>query len=277
MKRKFKADMFFTYLVLILMAATFMLPLIWMLRSSLMGMKQIFRLPPEWIPDPFVWKNFSDALSRLDFLQCFKNTIFVVFFGVLGTVITAACSAYAWARIEWRGRNFWFALSMSSMMLPSAVTLIPVFLGYKNLGMYDTLFPLFLASWFGGGASNQFLLRQFFMGIPKALDEAAYIDGAGYVRIFISIVLPLSTSALVVVGMFSFLFYWNDFFAPLIYLENYKNYTIALGLQSFVSQYSSQWQLLMAAAAIGVMPAIIVFLIGQKYLLEGIALTGLKG
>ncbi len=277
MKRKFKADMFITYLVLILMAATFLLPLVWMLRSSLMGMKQIFRLPPEWIPDPFVWKNFSDALNRLDFLQCFKNTIFVVFFGVSGTVITAACVAYAWARIEWKGRNFWFALSMSSMMLPSAVTLIPVFLGYKNLGMYDTLYPLFLAAWFGGGASNQFLLRQFFMGIPKALDEAAYIDGAGYVRIFISIVLPLSTSALVVVGMFSFLFYWNDFFAPLIYLENYKNYTIALGLQSFVSQYSSQWQLLMAAATIGIMPAIIVFLIGQKYLLEGIALAGLKG
>lgn len=277
MKRKFKADMFFTYLILILMAATFLLPLVWMLRSSLMGMKQIFRLPPEWIPDPFVWKNFSDALNRLDFLQCFKNTIFVVFFGMSGMVITAACVAYAWARIEWKGRNFWFALSMSSMMLPSAVTLIPVFLGYKNLGMYDTLYPLFLAAWFGGGASNQFLLRQFFMGIPKALDEAAYIDGAGYVRIFISIVLPLSTSALVVVGMFSFLFYWNDFFAPLIYLENYKNYTIALGLQSFVSQYSSQWQLLMAAATIGIMPAIIVFLIGQKYLLEGIALTGLKG
>lgn len=148
---------------------------------------------------------------------------------------------------------------------------------YKNLGMYDTLFPLFLGAWFGGGASNQFLLRQFLMGIPKALDEAAYIDGAGYFRIFVSIVLPLSTSALIVVSMFSFLFYWNDFFSPLIYLEDYKNYTIALGLQSFVSQYSSQWMLLMAAATIGVLPAIIVFLLGQKYLLEGIALTGLKG
>ncbi len=166
-----KPASFFTYLILILLASTFILPLIWMLRSSLMGMKQIFRLPPEWIPA-------------------------------------------------------WFALSMSSMMLPGAVTLIPVFLGYRNAGMYDTLFPLFLAAWFGGGASNQFLLRQFLMGIPKALDEAAYIDGAGYFRIFISIVLPLCKSALVVVGMFSFLFYWNDFFlSPLIYLENYKNST----------------------------------------------------
>ena len=137
--------------------------------------------------------------------------------------------------------------------------------------------PLFLAAWFGGGASNQFLLRQFLMGIPKALDEAAYIDGAGYFRIFISIVLPLCKSALVVVGMFSFLFYWNDFFSPMIYLENYKNYTIALGLQSFVSQHSSQWMLLMGAVTIGVLPAIVVFLIGQKYLLEGIALTGIKG
>ena len=224
-----------------------------------------------------MWSNYSDALKRLDFAQCFKNTIIVVVLGVSGTVITSACSAYAWARIDWKGRNLWFALSMSSMMLPGAVTLIPVFLGYRNAGMYDTLFPLFLAAWFGGGASNQFLLRQFLMGIPKALDEAAYIDGAGYFRIFISIVLPLCKSALVVVGMFSFLFYWNDFFSPLIYLENYKNYTIALSLQSFVSQYSSQWMLLMAAATIGVLPAIVVFLIGQKYLLEGIALTGIKG
>ena len=277
MKRRFKPASFFTYMILILLASTFILPLIWMLRSSLMGMKQIFRLPPEWIPNPFVWSNYSDALQRLDFAQCFKNTIIVVILGVSGTVITSACSAYAWARIDWKGRNLWFALSMSSMMLPGAVTLIPVFLGYRNAGMYDTLFPLFLAAWFGGGASNQFLLRQFLMGIPKALDEAAYIDGAGYFRIFISIVLPLCKSALVVVGMFSFLFYWNDFFSPMIYLENYKNYTIALGLQSFVSQYSSQWMLLMAAATIGVLPAIVVFLIGQKYLLEGIALTGIKG
>ena len=239
MKRRFKPASFFTYLILILLASTFILPLIWMLRSSLMGMKQIFRLPPEWIPNPFVWSNYSDALKRLDFAQCFKNTIIVVILGVSGTVITSACSAYAWARIDWKGRNLWFALSMSSMMLPGAVTLIPVFLGYRNAGMYDTLFPLFLAAWFGGGASNQFLLRQFLMGIPKALDEAAYIDGAGYFRIFISIVLPLCKSALVVVGMFSFLFYWNDFFSPLIYLENYKNYTIALGLQSFCLLYTS--------------------------------------
>lgn len=206
MKRKFKPDNLFTYLILILLASTFILPLIWMLRSSLMGMKQIFRLPPEWIPNPFVWSNYADALSRLDFAQCFKNTIVVVILGVSGTAITSVCAAYAWARIEWKGRNLWFALSMSSMMLPSAVTLIPVFLGYRNLGMYDTLFPLFLGAWFGGGASNQFLLRQFLMGIPKALDEAAYIDGAGYFRIFVSIVLPLSTSALIVVSMFSFLF-----------------------------------------------------------------------
>lgn len=277
MKFKLNLGLLFTYLILILLACTFILPLIWMLRSSLMGMKQIFQLPPEWIPNPFVWSNYSDALERLDFVQCFKNTIIVVILGVSGTVITAAASAYSWARIDWRGRKLWFTLSMSSMMLPGAVTLIPVFLGYRKLGMYDTLFPLFIAAWFGGGASNQFLLRQFFMGIPKALDEAAYIDGAGYLRIFVSIVLPLSTSALVVVGMFSFLAYWNDFFTPLIYLEDYKNYTIALGLQSFVSQYSSQWMLLMAAATIGVLPAIFVFLIGQKYLLEGIALTGIKG
>lgn len=120
MKRRFKPASFFTYMILILLASTFILPLIWMLRSSLMGMKQIFRLPPEWIPNPFVWSNYSDALKRLDFAQCFKNTIIVVGLGVSGTVITSACSAYAWARIDWKGRNLWFALSMSSMMLPGS-------------------------------------------------------------------------------------------------------------------------------------------------------------
>lgn len=265
------------YFVLIALALTFMLPLIWMLRSSLMGMRQIFLLPPQWIPHPFEFKNYADAVRSLNFLQCFRNTSFVVFMGVLGTVVTASITAYGWARIEWRGRNMWFALSMSSMMLPSAVTLIPVFLGYQKIGLYNTLHPLYLAAWFGGGAYNQFLIRQFYMGIPKELDEAAYCDGAGHMRIFIGIILPLSRSVLIVVGMFSFLFYWNDFFTPLIYLESAGNFTVSLGLQQFVSQYSSQWALLMAAATIAVLPAIIIFVIGQKQLIEGVALTGLKG
>ncbi len=265
------------YLVLIALAATFLLPLIWMLRSSLMGMRQIFLLPPKWIPNPVHFKNYVDAVNSLNFLQCFRNTSFVVLMGVAGTVITASIAAYGWARVEWKGRDLWFALSMSSMMLPSAVTLVPVFLGYQKLGLYNTLHPLYLAAWFGGGASNQFLIRQFYLGIPKELDEAAYCDGAGHLRIFVSVILPLSKSVLIVVGMFSFLFYWNDFFTPLIYLESASNFTVSLGLQQFVSQYSSQWALLMAAATIAVIPAIIIFLIGQKQLIEGVALTGLKG
>lgn len=265
------------YLIVIPLAIFYLLPFFWMVRSSFMNMRQLFKMPPEWIPNPWVWKNYTDAVDALDFLVCFRNTIFVVVFGVSGTLITASLVAYGWSRIEWKGRKLWFSLSMSSMMLPGAVTLIPVFLGYRKLGMYNTLYPLFLPAWFGGGASNQFMLKQFFSGIPKDLDEAAWIDGAGHFTIFTQIILPLSKSAMVVVGMFSFLFYWNDSFTPLIYLQDYSKFTIALGLQSFVSTYSSRWQLLMAAATIGVMPAIIVFLFGQKYLLGGIQLTGLKG
>lgn len=276
-KRRQSIVRFFAYLALLVLAFTFLLPLLWMIRSSLMGMKQIFLLPPQWIPSPAEYSNYIRAIGSADFLRYFQNTGIVVLLGVSGTVITSAITAYGWARVKWRGRELFFALSMSSMMLPGAVTLIPTFLGYQKLGMYDTLWPLFLAAWFGGGAYNQFLLRQFFMAIPRELDEAAYCDGAGHVRIFMSVILPLSRSALVVVAMFSFLAYWNDFMTPLIYLERSHNFTISLGLQQFVSQYSSQWPLLMAAATVGVLPAVIVFLIGQKYLIEGIAMTGLKG
>lgn len=265
------------YIALIAISVMFLIPFVWMVRSSLMNLGQIFVMPPVWIPSPVQWDNFSRALTILPFDRFFLNTLIIVFFSVLGTVISSSVAAFGFSRISWKGRNAVFAILLSAMMLPGAVTLIPTFLGWRSLGFYDTYMPLILPAFFGGGIFNIFLLRQFYMTIPRDFDEAAVVDGAGYFQIYSRIILPLSRSAVIVVSLFTFLNAWNDFFGPLIYLKSNEKFTLALGLQMFQGAYTSQWDLLMAASAAVVLPCVVVFLIGQKYFLEGITLTGLKG
>ena len=265
------------YVLLVGGASVYLLPLYWLIRSSLMELSQIFIMPPIWIPKPFQWGNYAEALTILPFGRYFINTIIIVVGSVSGVVLTSSLSAFSFARLRWPGRNIIFGILLSSMMLPYAVTLIPTFIGWKVVGAIDTYIPLILPAWFGGGAFNIFLLRQFYMTIPKELDEAAAIDGANPFRIYSQILLPLTKPALIVVGLFAFLFFWNDFLGPLVYLSSESNYTLALGLQLFRGMYNSQWHLMMAASTVVVTPAIIIFLIGQRYFLEGIALTGLKG
>ncbi|WP_313999615.1 carbohydrate ABC transporter permease [uncultured Paenibacillus sp.] len=264
------------YLVLLAGSAFSLLPLIWLVRSSLMDMGQIFEMPPVWLPDPFRFSNFSEALTILPFGQYFVNTSIIVVFTMLGVIITCSISAYSFARMTWRGRDLIFGLLLSSMMLPYAVTLIPTFVGWSKLGLTNTFIPLIAPAWFGGGAFNIFLLRQFYLSIPRDLDEAAYVDGAGHWRIFLSIIVPLTKPALIVVGLFTFLASWNDFLGPLVYLNSESKYTLALGLQQFKGMYAAEWHLMMAAATVVLAPAIIVFFIGQKYFVEGITLTGIK-
>lgn len=163
------------------------------------------------------------------------------------------------------------------MMLPAAVTIIPVFLMFRKVGLTNSIIPLVVPAWLGGGAFYIFLLRQFFLSIPKELDDAAYIDGATHWQIYSRIVLPLTKPAMMVVAVFSFMNTWNDFLGPLIYLNSNEKYTVALGLQLFIGSYRAEWQLMMAAACVVVIPSIIVFMFGQKYLIEGITLTGVKG
>jgi multiple sugar transport system permease protein len=265
------------YAALLIISVMFVIPFIWMARSSLMSLSQIFEMPPIWIPSPFHWDNFYKAMTSLNFGVFFRNTMIIVVLGVLGTVISSTISAFGFSRIQWKGRNLIFGILLSSMMLPGAVTLIPSFLGWKTLGFYDTFVPLIAPAYFGGGVFNVFLLRQFYMTIPRDYDEAAVVDGASYFQIFFRVILPLSRSAVIVVALFSFLGYWNDFFYPLIYLRSDSLFTLALGLQMFQGVYSSQWELLMAASTVVVLPCVIVFLIGQKYFLEGISLSGIKG
>ena len=277
MKKRMYIGKLMTYLILLSGAVTFLVPFYWMIRSSLMELWQIFIMPSVWIPDPIQFGNYSEALTILPFGRYFLNTIIVVVGSVLGVLVTSSLSAFSFARMRWPGRDLAFGLILSSMMLPYAVTLIPTFIGWRVVGAIDTFFPLILPSWFGGGAFNIFLLRQFYMTIPKELDEAACIDGASYFNIYLKIILPLSKPALIVVGLFAFLFFWNDFLGPLVYLNSEENYTLALGLQLFRGMYNSQWHLMMAAATVVTLPAVLVFLLGQKYFVEGIALTGLKG
>jgi multiple sugar transport system permease protein len=262
--------------ILIFGSFVYLLPLYWLIRSSFMDLAQIFKMPPQWIPHPFYGRNYQEALTILPFGRYFINTFRIMAINVTGTLLASSFCAFGFSRINFKGKRILFGCVISTMMLPFAVTLIPSFIGWRVLGAYGTILPLTVPVWFGGGAFNIFLLRQFFMSIPVDLDEATIMDGGGYLRIWWQIVIPLSTPAMVVVGLFTFLNNWNDFMGPLIYLDSEKKYTLALGLQLFKGLYNAQWHLMMAAATVVLIPAIVVFLIGQKYFIQGIAMSGLK-
>lgn len=258
-------------------SAVMLIPLIWTLRSSVMSINQIFVFPPEWIPNPWQWNNYPDVFDTVPFFRYFRNTLTIVVPVVLGTVITSSLAAYGFSRLRWPGRDWVFGLLMTTLMLPYAVTLIPTFLLWSELGLINTYYPLTVPAWFGGGAFNIFLLRQFFRTIPLDLDEAAVIDGANPMRILWDIVIPLSRPALIAVVIFSTLATWNDFLNPLIYINDSDKFTLALGLAQFKGLYNSEWHLLMAASTLVVAPILALFFVAQRYFVEGIALTGIKG
>jgi multiple sugar transport system permease protein len=268
---------FLLYLVLAFGSAIFILPLVWMVRSAIMDSSQIFIVPPVWIPDPVQLGNFKTALNTVPFGRYFLNTLFLVAGNVTGAVLTSALCGFSFSRLRWRGRDFFFGLLMTGMMLPYAVTLIPTFLGWRTVVGPNSYLPLILPAWFGGGAFNIFLIRQFMRTIPKDLDEAALVDGAGYFQIFARVIFPLSKSAVIVVALFQFLGVWNDFLGPLVYVNKESMFTLALGLQQFIGYYTAQWELLMSAATMVLVPPVLLFVVGQKYFIKGIAVSGIKG
>lgn len=222
------------------------------------------------------WGNFLEVFHRIPFLAYARNTLIICALGVIGTTFVSALVAYGFARISWRGRDFIFMLTLATMMIPFAVTMVPLYAVFKKLGWIGTLQPLWVPSMFGS-AFNIFLLKQFFMTIPGDLTDAARIDGCSEIGIFTRIILPLSRPALIVVALFHFLFAWNDFMGPLIYLTDKDTYTLSLGLQVFQSQHGgSEWHLLMAASAMVILPILIMFFFAQKTFIQGVALTGLK-
>ncbi|ACQ79728.1 binding-protein-dependent transport systems inner membrane component [Beutenbergia cavernae DSM 12333] len=253
-------------------------PLLWLLRSAFMDQGQIFRIPPQWLPDPVVWDNFSRALAAESFGRYFLNTLLLVVLIVPGTVLSCSFAAFSFSRLEWRGRGVAFGLIMTGLMLPYAVTLIPTFVAWQRLGWVGTYVPLVVPAWFAaGGAFYVFLLRQFFLTLPSDLDHAVYVDGGSPLTVYRVVALPLTKGPMILVAVFSTIAVWNDLLNPLIYLNDPSMYTLSLGLAAFTGMYSTQWALLMAASVITVAPMIVLFAFAQRYIVQGIALTGVKG
>ncbi len=265
--------------ILIIGSIIFMFPFLWMVSTSLKTDAQIMdisTLKKILIPDPIAWENYPKTLSYINFGRYFMNSGIVTLLSIIGSVLSCSIVAYSFARLRWPGRNILFLVLLSTMMLPPQVTMIPVFLIYTKLGLVNTLVPLWLGSFFGS-AFFIFMLRQFFLTIPKDLEEAAKIDGCGYFGIFIRIMLPLIKPALLAVIVFQFMWAWNDFLGPLIYIHDLEKMTLPLGLQAFNLLHGAEWSLLMAASVMMTVPIIIVFFIAQRYFIEGITLTGIKG
>lgn len=267
----------FAYLGLSVGAFILGLPLLWLLSTSLKEEGHEFLIPPEFIPQPLLWENYPHALTALPFQIYFLNTMIVVVMSEAGVLLTASMAAYAFSRLRFPGRDFLFILVLSSLMLPNVVTMIPKFVIFRVLDLVNTLAPLWLPLWFGGGAFNIFLIRQYALTLPRELDEAARIDGASNWQIYRQIILPLLRPALAAVAIFTFINGWNDFLEPLIYLHDDSKRTLALGLLGFQDLYATQWNLMMAASAVLTIPIIAVFLAAQRYFIRGISLTGLAG
>lgn len=269
--------------VLLLLSVLFIAPFLWMIVTALKPLDETMASPPVWIPSKILWGNFWDAFSYnskelgyIPYLVYGRNTIYVTVLAVIGSVISNSLVAYSFARTEWKGRELLFGLTLATMMIPGPVLMVPMYALMKEFGWIGTFRPLWVPSFFGG-AFNIFLLRQFLKTIPMELSEAAKIDGASEFRTFLDVVIPLARPALTVIAIFTFMWAWNDFMGPLLYLTDQETFTLSMGLQFFQSQHTgTPWNLLMAASLIVIVPVIIVFFFAQRVFIEGIATTGLK-
>jgi len=265
------------YIGLITCTVVLILPFLWVLSTSLKGDEQIFVIPPEFIPKTFHWESYTEVFERMPFLTYFLNSTFITIIAIIGTVFSSSLVAYAFACLRWPGRDTVFILVLATMMLPVQVTMIPVFVLFKDIGWLNTFKPLTVPAFLGGGAFNIFLLRQFFLSIPASLFDAARIDGCSEFRIYYRIALPLAKPALATVAILTFLFTWNDFLGPLIYLSDQLKGTLALGLAMFTGQHQTEWRLLMAASVLMMLPVIIIFFFFQKYFIQAFTTSGIKG
>jgi multiple sugar transport system permease protein len=264
------------YLVCSLVALAFIFPLYWMVTTSLKTDVEIFLVPPSLFPADPQWQNYPASTEYIPFWQYMANTLLICALTIIGTVISCSLIAYGFARVRWPGRNAVFIVYLSTIMLPVQVTMIPLYIFFRQVGWVGTMWPLVVPAFFGN-ALYVFLLRQFFMTIPNELTDAARIDGANELGIFWRIMLPLLKPALATVALFTFVAAYRDFLGPLIYLTEQDQWTISLGLKMFQNMYGAQWQLMMAAATLTMVPTVILFFLTQRTFIEGIALTGIKG
>jgi multiple sugar transport system permease protein len=266
------------YALLLFLSLSFLLPFLWMLSTSLKNTEQTYTVPPIWIPIPMRFENYPEALVAQPFAQFFLNTIQYAVLSSIGAVFSASVVSYGFSRVKWAGRDAVFFICLCTLMIPFQVKMVPLYLIFRNLHWLNSYRALVIPTYFGD-AYLIFLLRQFFMGIPNELSEAARIDGANEFAIFTRIVLPLARPAIAVVALFQFMFAWNDYIGPLIFLNQPETFPISLGLQRFMGQFVEKlaWPYLMAASTVTILPIIIIYFVTQRTFIEGIAVTGIKG
>lgn len=266
------------YLFLVGFSLFCVFPLIWQIRSSLMTSREIFTLPPLPLPASAQWNNYLDLFRVVPFGRYFFNTLLIVLINVIGALISNTAIAYAFARIKFTGRSIMYGLCIATLMLPQTVTMIPLFIEWKLFHGINTYAPLTVLSFFGN-AFYIFMLHQFFKTIPTEFDEAAFVDGVNHFQVITRIIMPMCKPALAVVAIFTFLASWNDFMGPFLYINDQSKYTLSLGLKYLISGYSviGQWQVLMAASVLIVLPVALLFFFMQRYFIQGLTLGGLKG
>jgi multiple sugar transport system permease protein len=264
-----------SHIILVSGAVVMVVPFLWMLSTSFKAPGKTFVYPPEWIPDPFVWDNYPNMWTALPFGKFFINSVKIAALTTIGQLLTCSMAAFAFSILIFRGRELLFLLLIATLMIPYQVTLIPTFILFSKIGWVGTHLPLWVPA-FWGGAFGTFLLRQFYLTIPIDLAESARIDGASIWQIFRHIYIPLSGPATAALGIFTFMWSWNDLLNPLIYVTELDQLTLTIGLSFFQNQYGGKWTLMMAGAVVSILPILIIFFFAQKYFIQGIAMTGLK-
>jgi len=265
------------YILALGLGCVFVLPFFWLVSTAVKPPEQIFLMPPKWIPDPIKLGNFIESWTTLPFTLYLKNTLVITISAMIGQILTASMAAYAFAFLKWPGRNVWFMIVLTTVMMPWMAILIPQFILFRYLGWIDTFKPLIIPLWLGGGAFYIFILRQFYLTIPREIVDAAKMDGCYHWRIWWQMIMPLSKPALATVAIFSFMSHWNNFLGPLIYLNSEEKRTLTLGLQAFQLQHDVNWSGTMAVSTLMILPVIVLFFFAQKYFIHGITMSGIKG
>jgi multiple sugar transport system permease protein len=271
-----KLGFYVLFLVLTVITLVFLVPLFWLLSSSLKENTELFSVPVKWLPSTPHFENYIRMFTYFPFALYLKNTLIIVFFNIIGSTASSAVVAYGFSRLNWKGRDKVFVIVLITMILPFQVTMVPLFMMFQKMGWIGTFLPLTVTCFFGNPFFI-FLIRQFFLSLPGELNDAARIDGAGEFRIFAQITIPLSTPVLATAAIFSFLRTWNDFIGPLIFLANQKLYTLSIGAQMIRSRLQPNWEILMPLGVVMVLPVLILFFLMQKYFIQGIAMSGIKG
>lgn len=271
-----RAGKLLLHAVLLMVAAATLFPFIWMVSTSLKDTSLVFSYPPKLIPHPARFQNYLDAWEQSQMGCALLNSMFIAVLSTAGNIIVSSMVAYAFAKIDFRFKSLLFMLVLATVMIPYQVTLIPLFIIFKNLGWINTYLPLIVPSLFGT-ASNVFLMRQYIMGIPDAYRDSAYLDGCGHMRIWLKIILPMSVPMVVSISVLTFMGKWNEFLGPMLYLNSRVKMTVPMVLRIYQSEYVTKWNLLMAASCIALLPIIVLYLISQRYIISGIMLGGIKG